>query len=269
MTRLIPYLLALALTAAAAYGATVDRILRRFDFEERAAGNVEDVPMDWVKLEGPGLPHYVNGGLTTDQACSGKYSFGFTLDGGSLIYRYPAGKIVAHPTARYRLHVLAKTQELVNARARMSAYFADAKGVAIRSSVLHSKPLLSTANEWSPIDLDLTAPDGAASLVIELGLVQPAILKQAMQGDSTAFEQDITGRAWFDDLTVAQVPYVRLSTSAAGNVFRRSEPAVINVSISDRFTEDLIGRLEVRDADGQAVFQRSGSVDVQPVGDLK
>ena len=37
------------------------RLLRQFDFEERHLGNDEDLPMEWVKVEGDGLPHYVTG----------------------------------------------------------------------------------------------------------------------------------------------------------------------------------------------------------------
>lgn len=267
MKRLIPYLLALAV-AGFADAAQVDRVLRRFTFEERAAGNMEDVPMDWVKIEGPGRPHYVNGGLTTDQACNGKYSFGFKLDGGSLVYRYPAGKIIVHPDSRYRLNVMAKTLGVVHSRARLTAYFADATGKPMLATIQHSKPLKSTADEWSPIAMDLTAPEGAASLVIELGLVQPALLKSAAP-DSAAFDQDITGQAWFDDLTVAQVPYVQLSTTVPGNVFRFGQPASVDISFHDRLTDDLVSRLDITDADGGTVYQQSGTVETTPVGDAK
>lgn len=64
-----------------------NRVLQHFDFEERQRGNLEDVPVDWVKVEGPGLPHYVDGKLATDDVFAGKYSFKMSLNGGSVIYR--------------------------------------------------------------------------------------------------------------------------------------------------------------------------------------
>src|SRR6516164_1043517 len=66
-------------------GDTIDtnRVLRTFDFEERQLGNDEDLPMHWLKVDGPELPHYVNGRLTTDRHRSGRYSFRMDLNGGS------------------------------------------------------------------------------------------------------------------------------------------------------------------------------------------
>ncbi|HMO25185.1 MAG TPA: hypothetical protein PKB10_02870, partial [Tepidisphaeraceae bacterium] len=75
--RLVPgCLLLLSLIGAAhAVPEAVSRTLRTFDFEERAAGNLEELPMNWVKLEGPGLPHYVNGGLVAEVVGAGRSSF--------------------------------------------------------------------------------------------------------------------------------------------------------------------------------------------------
>src|SRR3954463_6276532 len=132
MVRL-PHILALLIAAPLCFGqpAEVNRVLRTFDFEERRLGNAEDLPMNWNKVEGPGLPHYVNGRLTTDSPRSGKYSFRFDLNGGSLVYRYDAGRIKVQAGAHYRVEGYVQTTALANARARMTAYFADADGVAI------------------------------------------------------------------------------------------------------------------------------------------
>src|SRR4051812_50065939 len=84
-----------AASAAFAQPAEVNRVLKTFDFEERRLGNAEDLPMNWSKVEGAGLPHYVNGRLTTDRARSGKYSFRFDLNGGGRLFFYDAGRVPA------------------------------------------------------------------------------------------------------------------------------------------------------------------------------
>src|SRR3954470_18524 len=94
--------------------AEVRRVIRTFDFEERRLGNAEDLPMHWSKVEGSGLPHYVNGRLSTDRARSGQYSFRFDLNGGSLIYRYDAGQIHVQPGAHYRVEGFVQTTALPN-----------------------------------------------------------------------------------------------------------------------------------------------------------
>ena len=265
--RYAPALSLLALAAVGAAGvarADVDRVIRKFDFEERAAGNLEDTPMDWVKVEGPGLPHYVGGSLTTDQAFAGRYAFGMTLNGGSVTYRYPAGRIAAVPGSHFRLGVMTKTAGLAQARAQMTAFFATRDGRPIKSSVARSTPTATT--EWAALQIDLTAPADAASLVIELALLQPNFWQPVPAGETAVYEQDITGQCWFDDLTVTQVPQVSVTTAAVGNMFGRSEPVVLDLRVNDRLTHDLAGRLELRDADGRLVHQQSGDFDLRPEG---
>ena len=52
------------------------RGLKIIDFEERKLGNNEDLPMHWVKISGPGLPHYVNGYLSNDVLMAANTAFG-------------------------------------------------------------------------------------------------------------------------------------------------------------------------------------------------
>jgi hypothetical protein len=89
--------------AARATPADTSRVLKFIGFEERRLGNREDLPMHWVKLDGPGLPHYVNGRLSNDRAHTGDWSFRFDLNGGSLIYRYDPNEILVQPNAHYRV----------------------------------------------------------------------------------------------------------------------------------------------------------------------
>lgn len=254
----------LAGRAGAQAGSDVSRVVRQFDFEERDRGNVEDLPMDWIKVEGPGRPHYVNGRLANDEAFSGRYSFKFELNGGSLVYRYPHGHVRVHPGASYRVSAMVKTDALPNARARLSVHFVDRDNRTIKSGTRHSSPFVSTNGEWGRVSVDALAPDGAEWLEVELGLLQPSLYRDTSLGDAALFDQDITGRAWFDEVTVAQVPRVRLSTVRAGNVFPRRERMVVRAQINDRLTDDLVGQLTVTDAEGRRVYQRSGSLEMGP-----
>jgi hypothetical protein len=162
----------LLVPAARAQPAQATRVLRTFDFEERRLGNVEDLPMFWSKVPGKHLPHYVNGRLSTDRARSGQYSFRFDLNGGGLVYRYEPGHIPVRAGAHYRVEGFCRTTVLPNARARLTAYFADAAGKPIAASVRHSElyAAKSENEEWHRIGVELSADTSAlaASLVIEL-----------------------------------------------------------------------------------------------------
>ncbi len=254
-------------SAILAQPTAVSRTLRSVDFEERQLGNVEELPMHWLKVEGQGLPHYVNGRLSTDRTRSGQYSFRFDLNGGSLIYRYDPRQIPVQVGAHYRVRVYVQTTQLAHARARMTAYFTDIDCRPIESSIEHSELYREEAGRgegaWHELSIQLSADDpSAAYLCVELELLQPVQYRAQTLGERELFRQDIRGSAWFDDLSVAQVPHVELSTEVAGNVFRRKTPLRLVVRVNDRFMEDLAGQLQVYDAAGKEVYQHSGALDV-------
>jgi hypothetical protein len=268
----MPYIIVVLLLActSARAGVEVSRTLKTFDFEERRLGNQGDLPIGWMKATGPGLPHYVNGKLANDRHRSGDYSFRFDLNGGGLIYRYPAKLLKVQRGARYRVEAYCQTTPLPNARARLTAYFADVDGNTLQKTVQHS-PLYASPpgdNGWHRLSLFLPddQPD-ADSLVIELEMLQPAQYSESRLGNRALFEQDIHGSAWWDDVTVAEVPTVGLRTDHLGNVFHRGEPLRVSLLLSDRTTEDLTARVSVTDAKGKEVYQHTGRPVLEPTGE--
>lgn len=270
--------LSLLLSVAPARAADVDRILRALDFEERRLGNAESLPMHWSKLEGAGLPHYVNGALATDRHASGTHSFRLDLNGGSLIYQYDPKRIKVQPGAHYRVDVLVQTTRLEFARACLTGYFIDIDGHRVEGSMRRSELYSAKADDapWKQLSIELSADDPGDSarddgligkpayLVLELGLLQPMhYLSTDPLGERTLFNQDIRGSAWFDDVTVSQVPRVTLATDRPGNIYRRGDSPIFTVLVNDRFTDDLAAQLVVRNATGQVVFQRSGALDMR------
>lgn len=277
MRKLVPFIFAVLWITASLHAqpAEVTRVLRNFDFEERRLGNAEDLPMHWFKVEGDGLPHYINGRLTTDRARSGQYSFRFDLNGGSLIYRYDATMIQVQPGAHYRVEGFAQTTPLANARARITAYFLDQDKRPMLKTVHHSNPFASKPGEttWHEMAVELSAhvvvPDDPTQpypipkyLAVELELLQPILYASASLGQRTLFNQDIRGTVWFDDITVSQVPKVTMSTDRPGNIFRKGDSMVLKVLVNDRFTDDLAAKLVITDAAGKTVYQRSGALDM-------
>lgn len=258
------FILGLAPVLALAQPREVSRTLRNIDFEERRLGNAEDLPMHWMKLTGEGLPHYVNGRLTSDLAHGGQYSFRLDLNGGSLIYRYASRQIRVQSGAHYRVEGFARTTVLPHARARISAFFTDVDTHPLPQTTAHSEPYAATSatDDWTRLAVELTAPENAAYLVIELGLLQPELYASSTLGQRALYAQDINGSAWFDDVSISQVPQVVLSTDRPGNIFRAGDAPRVWVLVNDRFTDDLAAQLVVRDAQARTVFQRSGALDM-------
>jgi hypothetical protein len=257
--------LALISTLATVPARAGSRLFKPFDFEERQLGNDEDVPMHWSKLVGPGLPHYVVGQLTTDRARSGRYAFRMDLDGGSCVYQYEPALLPVALGGHYRFSGYVQTTPLAHARARLTLALADGSGAVLAGTEARSDTYASTDDPaaWHVLSAELTDDRAdAAYLIIRMELVQPSRYAPPTSGDRTLLGEDIRGSAWFDDLVVAQVPRVSLSTDRPGNVFRRSDAPAMSAVLSDPSTDDLAQQLIVTDADGRQVFQRTGTVDL-------
>jgi len=267
MRRILYILIVLLGARPLVYGVEVTRTLKTFDFEERRLGNATDMPMGWTKVAGPGLPHYLMGHLANDRKHGGDYSFRFDLNGGGLIYRYGPGLLKAQAGARYRIEAFCQTTPLPNARARMTAYFVDSDGHTMEKTIQHSELYAAQTDtgEWKKLSVSISDDFAQAdSLVVELELLQPAQYSSSTLGAHALFEQDIRGSAWWDDVTVAQVPTVGLRTDRLVNIFQVGEPIRVSLLVSDRSTDDLAAHVSVRDADGKEVYQRTGKPQLQP-----
>jgi hypothetical protein len=252
------------LATASLHAQDLDRTLKTIDFEERRLGNPEDLPMHWTKVEGPGMPHYVNGRFTTERARSGKYAFLYELNGGSIVYRYDSRQIPVRAGAHFRVQTFVQTTALAHARARLTAYFVDLDKRPILASMRHSE-MYAAKNEddpWHSLAVELTADRAAQGLAIELEVLQPEMYATKTLGKHTIFPQDFRGRVWFDDVTVSQVPQVRMSTNRPGNILIHGQPVSLQVLVNDRSTDDLAAQLVVIDARGNSVYQRSGALDM-------
>ncbi len=220
--------------------------------------------MHWSKVSGPGLPHYLNGRLTTDRHRSGNYGFRLDLNGGSLVYRYDPGRIKVQPRAHYRVEAFVQTTILTHARARLTAYLVDAAKRPIVPSIRHS-PLYAAKAEnedWQPLSVELSAGEDADALAVELELLQPELHSPSSLGSQAIFPQDFRGSAWFDDVSISQVPKVRMCTGHPGNIFRKGEVLSLDVTVSDRSTDDLAAQLVITDAAGKRAYQRSGALEM-------
>lgn len=240
-----------------------NRVLHNFDFEERQLGNDESIPMYWQKVIGDGLFGYVNGQLTTDSHRSGQYSFRIDLDGGSCIYRYGAGRLPVTLGSHYRVLGYCRTTALPHARARLSACLADATGHLLESTRSNSKLFAETPDQsdtWQPLVLQLTDHNPAAtSLVVEMQLLQPALYGN-LPNQPTVPLQDIHGSAWFDDISVCDIPQLRISTGHIANIFVAGTQPALMLTINDQSIGDLNEQLVLSNADGIPVYQRTASL---------
>lgn len=252
------------------------RLIRLFDFEERALGNYEETPMHWYAIgrapdtpdptflrrplhqelsQRPGYPASGQVRFDTSRATSGEHSFLLDLDGGNVGAYLEVGTLPAIPGSDYRITVQVCTSDLKHAGARVVAYFVDSAGRRVEASMV-SSPLIRTNGSWQRISLDLPGeyPE-AAWIGLQLELVQPPLQARYTLGPHEIPYRDVRGRAWFDDLAVWQVPRVAVRTQSPVNVLRAPERPKLRAQIRDLTGQALLAHLLVLDERLQQVAE--------------
>jgi hypothetical protein len=74
----------------------------------------------------------------------------------------------------------------------------------------------------------------------------------------TVWAQDYDGGAWFDDVVIAQVPMIGLSTGTPGNIVSGVEPPKLEMTVRDLTGDDLRSYIRVFDASSELVDEHEG-----------
>lgn len=237
------------------------RIARVFDFEEFGA-NPTPVPAYWVRgqddpaagRERHGFPIWNAAELDDKVAFRGKASVRLPIDGGSASLLLEKGVLPVFQNADYLVSAMVKTQGLQHARARIVVRFLDRAGEPIRDSEAVSDAVVSPTG-WTEIAVDLEGRfDNAAYAQIDLQVVQPEEQGGPNPlGARQIWPQDYKGAAWFDDVTIAQLPRIELSSASPCNIFAESQAPELAVVIRDLTGESLRARVAVYDGDGRLI----------------
>lgn len=253
--------------------ASAGRVVKAFDFEEQDT-NPLPIPFGWIRAQEdpavprvrPGYPIWNHGSLDyTSPAFSGIGSVMLPTNGGSTSLMLRHGELSIFPHADYLVSVRVRTQGLEHARARVVATLLDQFGEPIPASRVESR-LVRTRGEWDQIAIEIEGlePD-AAFMQLELELLQP---EHQPNADSLAFQvwpQDYSGAAWFDNLIVAQLPRLEISTGHAGNIVASSEAPNLSVLVRDLTGEEISARLRVYDVHDRLVDEQVVSADSRRV----
>lgn len=269
--------------------AAAGRIVRFFDFEERST-NPRPVPRYWTRNQDerdrprPGYPRFNISELDElqDEPPATRGCVRLSTRGGSTSLLLDAGVVPVFQEADYLVGARIRTDHLQVSRAVLAARFLDEGLKVIPGSERFSQPLTSQSR-WTPVSIEMPGefPD-AAFIQLELVLLQPAQLEEigpiaadgraetpkpinsASQTDrSNSIElrqQDLSGAAYFDSVSIVQLPRLELSTQHATNVIAAPEKPAIQLLVRDLTGEALSGKLILLDASGRTVDTRSLSV---------
>lgn len=247
------------------------RVTRVFDFEEPT--NPDEIPAGWVRAidnpradtRRPGFPSHNEPLFDFTVGASGTTSVRLETKGGSTALRLMPGEVAVFVDADYAVTANVRTSGLRNARAFLTARFLDAGLRPIPGTESRSLPAApDTAGSWAQLTVELgRAAPGAAWLQIDLELLQPDqyLPPDPRLGKHEIRREDVSGAAWFDDVTVLQVPRIRLGTNPPGNIVVAPEPITIEAVVRDLGGDLLTAELIVRDIDGLPVDGHTAPAD--------
>ncbi len=233
-----------------------DRVVHRFDFDERAEGNLEDVPKYWELLRPPGFPHFSHGEFDPAVGQAAAPSFHLVSEGRNVAYQYSGLETRVRMNTDYRIEGYVKADHLMRARACLSAHFLDKNGLEIDGTLVRSR-FVGGANDsdgWVHVTLHLaSAPRDAYTVGLVAWVMQEPTWNTAAPPRWHIPRRDVRAGAWFDDITIFALPHVSIASSATGNVMVPDELQELLVVLADNEDPTLRGRLTILSAGGQRV----------------
>ncbi len=249
-------------------------VIRTFDFEERTTS-------DWSHAfeQAPGLPRQgLFFDVVTDEEVrrSGGASLRFDLEGGSISYRtrYESSLAISSRTD-YRVTGWIRSTGLRQSTARLEVRLVDGYQLDLMIAEGSSRDPVASAtravlrgdpepgdDDWGFIDVEINTDlldereIRMPRLFIALQVVQPGFDRSdavLAVGPRRVEVEDVEGQAWFDDISVHQVPRVRLKTLAPGGVVTRDSTVPFKVEIDESLVPSSRPELHIRDLDGVMV----------------
>ncbi len=234
------------------------RLVRLFDFEE--PNNYESLPKNWFiigrvaettdstffreplhhdLMERAGFPSFTEVRFDRTHAFSGERSLYLGLNGGSAGGFLEVGAIPVVPQSDYLITAVVRTESLKHAAACLSVYFVDRHGKRIEDSLVTSKHI-RTHGAWTEVALKLRGDaEGAVWLGMEAKILQPTRSEKDPLGEQRVLLTDVDGEAWFDDISIWQLPRIEVATQSKVNLIRAPEKPNVSISVRDLTSQSL------------------------------
>jgi len=277
-----------AISSEAARPSAAGRVVRLFSFEERDS-NPNPVPRFWTRNQDqadrprPGYPRFnpIELDELQDEPAATRGCVRLSTKGGSTSLLLDGGVIPVFRDADYLVAARARTEGLEHSRAALAVRFLDEKLRPIEASEHLSEPVLSQGH-WTNLSVHIRGDFPTAAFVqFELLLLQPdqvlartpgvraganaapaqgSTAGRALDSSIELRKQDLSGSAYFDDVSIVQLPRLELTTQSVTNIIAAPETPTIQLLVRDLTGEALAGKLLLLDAAGRTVDTRALSI---------
>lgn len=247
------------------------RVVARFGFERHlddpSRAELFELPRFWdLAQDGspivgsrPGFPRWNRAQFDDSTAHRGESSIRLDARGGSTALRLQPGVAPVFPRTQYLVSARVRTRNMTHARAALVARYLDRANQPVEGSQVISRLVTAPhepGEEWTLLSVTLAGTfDRAAFIQVDLEILQPERLATPTLGRHQLWPEDFDAAAWFDEVTIVQLPAVHLSVDAPGGVVAWPSRPAIDVWVRDLTGEDLTAQLILQDASGRVLDQ--------------
>lgn len=248
------------------------RIVHRFDFDERAQGNLEPVPKYWVPIPHPSFPNFIKGEFDFQVGRLGAPAFHVGCAGRDAGFQYEGPATRVRPGIAHSVEGFVRPDQLRHARACLSAAYVDDQGAPLADTLVRSEFIgAEHADEWTRVDLYLgEAPDEARTVGLFAWVLQHETWERSSRERRPIHLVDVHGGAWFDDITIYALPRVSFdigeddagrdkwnSTRNPANIIPPGEPQFIRLEVADHMDEEFAASVVISAAHGTNIVTRT------------
>jgi hypothetical protein len=224
------------------------------DFEEAADRDYDGWPDRWVRGRSRELPEFLKIGIvpepgdgsTTGEKSSAPRSINhcleIQLDGGGAVLSSPPQPISSQFSLALTLRL--KTAGLNYDGAWVELALLDAEGNVLQN---HSSTPLTNCPDWRTISL---GPFAAVNSQVTQAMV-------TLHLQPLGKREDLTGRAWFDDLRIVRLPRMQLTSNSPTGLYTKRDAAELVCAVSGIRVRNPRVRFELFDQKGRRLAESS------------
>ncbi len=216
-------------------------------FDDAWDANYDEWPDHWVRKQGRDYPHYLKIAIDKDASASKGRCLKIELDGGGATVFSPP--IAVDTRFSYVLETNVRADGLVHDRAFLSVTFYDAERQPLETIYSDKHRELP---EWTKLRLGPFHPSSPQAEIAVIGL-------HLMPGE----RQDLRGWAKFDDIWLARLPRMTLTTNSPHNVYTDPSQVRVICSLSGILERDPQLQFELLDASSNSVAQAAKQLDAE------
>jgi len=215
------------------------------DFGEGWDVNYDRWPDKWQRKTGPGWPLYVPIELTQPESPAGARHLVIGLNGGSAQISSPA--ISVSESFSYVVQARVRATGVQHSRVQVRIDFCDESRQVLQS---HSTDWFKNTQGWTDLHI---GPISISTPGVRLAMVT----LQVERGDHV----DLTGQVALDDVWLARLPRMTVSTNSSFNVYTDWKDVEVTCDLSGILEKDPDIHFQLLDASSDAIHDQSVQLD--------